>query len=224
MKVVKHRFVAPDGVHVGVKALALIEVVLAQRPALPLGQRLHNLALRAVHGGNIKGDRALDAVQVIVETGVGAHEQRRGHALEIQRRAQILLKAAKPQLYQDRACQHKNHGNGNSHGFRVNDFLHRAFCQLNADDKDHRRHCQPGQILVPGMTVGMILVRRFFRQTEADQGHYGACGIGQVIHSVCRDGNRAGQDAHQQLHGKQKYIANDSNNAGQLSRDSTGFR
>ena len=93
VKVVKHRFVAPDGVHVGVKALALIEVVLAQRPALPLGQRLHNLALRAVHGGNIKGDRALDAVQVIVETGVGAHEQRRGHALEIQRRAQILLKA-----------------------------------------------------------------------------------------------------------------------------------
>ena len=91
--IVEHRLVAPDGVHIGVKALALIEVILAQRPALPLCQRLYDLALRAVHGGDIEGDRTFDAVQVIVQAGIGAHEQRRGYALEIQRRAQILLKA-----------------------------------------------------------------------------------------------------------------------------------
>ena len=91
--IVQHRLVAPDGVHVGVESLALVEVILAQRPALPLGKRLHDLTLGAADGGDIKGDRAFNAVEIVVETGIGAHEQRRGYALEIQRRTQILLKA-----------------------------------------------------------------------------------------------------------------------------------
>ena len=88
---VVQRFVPADGVHIGIDALAHAEIVLLQGEALPLGQRVHHLALLA-HGGHVEGDRALVAVEVVVQTGGLLDKQRRGHPAQVQRVGQLLLK------------------------------------------------------------------------------------------------------------------------------------
>ena len=87
---VVQRFVPADGVHIGIDALAHAEVVLLQGEALPLGQRVHHLALLA-HGGHVEGDGALVAVEVVVQTGGLLDEQRCGHPAQVQRVGQLLL-------------------------------------------------------------------------------------------------------------------------------------
>ena len=89
MQVVQ-RLVAAYGVHIGVQAAAHMEIVALQRQPLPLGQRMHHLAL-AVHGGHVEAHRALHAVQVVVQAGFHAHEQRGGHTAQVQRVAQLHL-------------------------------------------------------------------------------------------------------------------------------------
>ena len=81
------RLIAADGVHVRIDALAHAEVVFLQGIALPLRQRVHHLAPLA-HGGHIERHGALIAVQA----GIRLDEQRRGHAAQIQRIGQLLLK------------------------------------------------------------------------------------------------------------------------------------
>ena len=85
-------FVPADGVHVGINALARMEVVAVQRHALPFRQRLHHLRVHAC-GGDIKADGTLHAVQVVVQAGGGLHEQRRRHPLQVQRLRQMVLKS-----------------------------------------------------------------------------------------------------------------------------------
>ena len=85
-------FIPADGVHIGIDALARVKIVAEQGHALPLGQRLHHLRVHA-RRRNIKADRAFHAVQVIVQAGGGFHKQRRGHALQIQRLGQMILKS-----------------------------------------------------------------------------------------------------------------------------------
>ena len=94
---VVHLLVAADGVHVGEQALAGLEVIALQRQALPLGQGVHHLTGGA-HIGDIKGNRALHAVEVVVQTGILLHEQRSGNPAQIQRLPQIHLKIALDEL------------------------------------------------------------------------------------------------------------------------------
>ena len=54
---------------------------------------MHHLTVRA-HVGNIERNGALHAVQVIVQTGIFADEQRGGHAAQIQRLPEVHLKIA----------------------------------------------------------------------------------------------------------------------------------
>ena len=84
---VVHVLVAADGVHVAVEAFADPEAVVLQGFALPLGQRLDHLHLDAAVLG-VEGDFPLDAVQVVVQAGGGLDEERRRHAVEVQRGAQ----------------------------------------------------------------------------------------------------------------------------------------
>ena len=85
--------IAADGVHVRVEAAAGRVAVLAEGEALPLGQRLHHLDLHAGIVVAVEGHLALHAAEVVVEAGVPAHEQRRGHARQIERGGKLLLKA-----------------------------------------------------------------------------------------------------------------------------------
>ena len=86
-------FVAADGVHVGEQALADLEVVALERKTLPFGQRMNDLGIGA-DVGNVKGDGTLDAVEVVVQTGIFIHEQRSRNPAEIEGIAQIDLKIA----------------------------------------------------------------------------------------------------------------------------------
>ena len=86
-----HLLVAADGVHIRIQPLAGGEPVLVQRHPLPFGERMHHL--RGAAGLlQIEGNGALDAVEVVVEAGGRLHKQRRRHALEVERGAELLLK------------------------------------------------------------------------------------------------------------------------------------
>ena len=84
-------FIPADGVHIGIDALAHAEVIFLQREPLPFCQRMYYLSLRA-HGGHIEGYRTFITVQIVVQTGAFAHEQRRGYAAQIQCVCKLLLK------------------------------------------------------------------------------------------------------------------------------------
>ena len=99
---VVYLFVAADGIHIGKQALADVELVALQRQPLPLRKRMDDLRL-GVYVGNVKTDRPLVAVQVIVQAGGLLHEQRRGHAAQIERVGQIRLEIALDEF--DRALQ-----------------------------------------------------------------------------------------------------------------------
>ena len=79
-----------DGVHIGVQAVANGEMVSLQSQALPLGQGVHHLGILA-YSGNIKADRPLIAVQIVVQAGIFGDEQGGGHALQVQRIGKFLL-------------------------------------------------------------------------------------------------------------------------------------
>ena len=63
-----------DGIHVSDKALPGAEAVLAQGITLPFGKAVHHLGV-LVEAGNIKGNRALNAVQIIVEAAAVGDKQ-----------------------------------------------------------------------------------------------------------------------------------------------------
>ena len=99
-------------------------------------------------------------------------------------------------------------------GRGVEDFLKAGPGQLEADDDDQRSHGQPGKVFIPGMAVGMVLVRRTLCQTEAKQGDDGAGGVGQVVHGVGGNGHGMGGQAHDELAGEQQQVAENAHNAG----------
>ena len=85
--------VPADGVHIGVQALARVELVTLQGQALPLGQGVDHHG-GVVHPPDVKGHRALHAVQVVVQAGGGRHEQGGGHPVEAQGPAEPVLEQA----------------------------------------------------------------------------------------------------------------------------------
>ena len=91
VQIVEHILVAADGVHVGIKALAGIEIIAVERHALPLGERLDDLRLLASLG-NIEQNRALVAVEIVVQAAGLFQKQRRRNAKQIQLRGELILK------------------------------------------------------------------------------------------------------------------------------------
>ena len=91
-------FVPADGVHVGIEPVAGVEAVALEGQALPLGQGVDHLPLRARDGGDVEAHRPLHAVEVVIQSRVLIHKQRRGHTAQIQRELQVLLKAAFDEL------------------------------------------------------------------------------------------------------------------------------
>ena len=91
MEIVEH-LVGPDGVHVGIEALADREAVPRQGHPLPLGQRLHDLDRCVAVVLHAEANRLLDAVEVVVHARAAADEQRSGDPLQIQRRGQAVAR------------------------------------------------------------------------------------------------------------------------------------
>ena len=98
MQIVKLVLIAADGVHVRIQSLAGEEAVALECKALPLRQRLHDLRL-CLRAQDIERYRALIAVEVVVQTGLFIDEQRRGNAIQVKLRAEVLLKKALEQAY-----------------------------------------------------------------------------------------------------------------------------
>ena len=67
------------------------KIILVQRKALPFRQRVHHLR-GAVHGGNVERHRALHTVQIVIQAQGRVYKQRRRHALQVQRAAQLCQK------------------------------------------------------------------------------------------------------------------------------------
>ena len=86
------RLVAADGVHVGIQPFVHLKAVLFERQPLPFGEGVHDLPLLA-DGGDVEGDGAFGAAQVVVEAGVGGDEEGRGDALQAQGALEFGLEA-----------------------------------------------------------------------------------------------------------------------------------
>ena len=86
-------FIAANGVHIGIQAVAGIKPIVTQGLALPLGKALHHLALFAAVQ-HIKLHRAFYTVQIVVQAGAHFHKQRGRHTVQAERAAQIILKQA----------------------------------------------------------------------------------------------------------------------------------
>ena len=82
--------VPADGVHVGIKALSLVELVALQGQALPLGQRVDHYGL-PLDAPDVEGHRALHTVQVVVDAAGLGHEQGGGHPVQAQGAGQLVL-------------------------------------------------------------------------------------------------------------------------------------
>ena len=96
----------------------------------------------------------------------------------------------------------------------MQDFVQTVLGQLHADDQHHHCHRQTGQILEPGVAVGVVLIGGLFRQLEADQAHdVGGC-VGQVVDGIRRDGDAAEYGAGDELACKQQQVAEDAHHTG----------
>ena len=83
--------VAADGIHVGEKSLAGVELIALERQALPLRQRMDDLRVYT-DIRNVEAHRTLVPIQIIIQAGILLHKKGRGHSAQIQRIAQIGLK------------------------------------------------------------------------------------------------------------------------------------
>ena len=75
MKIVEHILIPSDGIHIRINATAGIEAVALESQAFPLGEGMHNLRFRFCMQ-DIKGDRPLITVQVIVQPRIIRHKKR----------------------------------------------------------------------------------------------------------------------------------------------------
>ncbi len=93
MEIIQHVLIAADSVHIRAQPAPGVKAVAFERHALPLGKRMHNLGF-LVGAENIKRHGALYAVEIVIETRARLNKQRCGHAVEIQKRAEPVLKKA----------------------------------------------------------------------------------------------------------------------------------
>ena len=94
---VVHDLVPADGVHVREEAHAHGELISLQGQALPLGQGVDHLPL-GPHVGDVEGDGALHAVQVVVQARAPVHEQRGGDPVQVQPEGEVALEVLVDEL------------------------------------------------------------------------------------------------------------------------------
>ena len=101
-------------------------------------------------------------------------------------------------MFEGNSCGHSRR-NRKRYRCRIPYLLHRCSCQFKANYHDHCRHGKTRQIFISGMAIGMIFIRRLLRQLKTDECYNSAGCIGQVIHSIRRNGYGGGQGSHRDL-------------------------
>ena len=96
VEIVEH-LVTADGVHIGVKPGAGREAVARERETLPFRQRVDDLHVGA-EVEDIELHRPFDAVEVVVEAGLGLYEEGRGHTRQFEAARELPLKGVLRQL------------------------------------------------------------------------------------------------------------------------------
>ena len=94
---VVHDLIPADGVHISIETRAQLELIALEGQPLPLGQRVDYLTIGS-HVRDVKCDRALHTVQVIIEAGGAIYKQRGGDPVQIQPHRQVMLKVGVNQL------------------------------------------------------------------------------------------------------------------------------
>ena len=119
--------------------------------------------------------------------------------------AQLPSKGAEPQLCQDGDGQHPYGHPGEGGGLRQEDPPHRVPGQLDAQQKDDDGDPHTGQVLVPGVAVGVICIGGAGCQAEAHQGDHRTPCVGEVVHPVGGDSHASRQSpCHQLPHGEEE--------------------
>ncbi len=90
--IVQVLFVGAYGVHVGVDAFSGVCAQLAQLEAFPFCQGMHDFGPGLLHGQYLERDRALDAVEVVVDTGALQDKQRGGDPAQVEFKGEVVLK------------------------------------------------------------------------------------------------------------------------------------
>ena len=200
--------------------------ILRQLCAADQDENRHRQAHPAVHipAGEMldhRGDQHGGSGQHIVTAVGGSGRQGRG----ADEGAELGVEQAHPQLHRNGADQDRRRQAGEGHRGGMQDLFHRGLAQFVTDQNDDHGHRQTGQILPPGVAVGVVGIGRLLRQLEAQQRHDGAHRVGQVVQSVRRDGNGGCQGTGDQLQRGQQQVADDARNAGELAhrRPDTGL-
>ena len=84
-------FVRPDGVHVGVDAVARLYAILRQRESFPLGKRVDHLSLGVTKVFNGEGHGTLHAVKVVVDAESLEHKERSRDTAQPKLGGKVLL-------------------------------------------------------------------------------------------------------------------------------------
>ena len=84
--------VGSDGVHVGVDAMARLNIVLSQRQSFPLSQRVYYLCFSVTQILDGKTNRPLHPIEVVVDAQSLENEQGGGDATQAQFGGKVLLK------------------------------------------------------------------------------------------------------------------------------------
>ena len=84
--------VGPDGVHIGIDAITGLYLILCQRQALPLGQRVDHFGLGIAQILDREGNGPLHTVQIIVDSQSFENEQGCRDATQTEFCGEVLLK------------------------------------------------------------------------------------------------------------------------------------
>ena len=88
----------------------------------------------------------------------------------------------------------------------MEDLVKGGLGQLHAHQQDQARYDQAGYVLDAAVAKGVVGVRLFARQTEAQQRHRRGAGVGQVVEGVRRDGDGTGQLSGEEFADEQQNI------------------
>lgn len=80
-----------DGIHVGIDAIPLLNMIVSEYHTFPLGEGVYDFRLTVTEVFYREGDRSLHAIEVVVKSRALKYEEGGGDSAETQLGAEILL-------------------------------------------------------------------------------------------------------------------------------------
>lgn len=157
-------------------------------------------------GGNKDGGRGDDVGDAV---GGGRFESFRRNGF-----AEASVKQEHKELDSDRNTQDKQYEQGNVRFGGAKDLFRRLHDQFRRHDENDDRDQERCHGFGAPMPERMFLVGRLFAHFKADDGHDVAAAVGEVVESVCRDGNGARNRAHNDFARRKQGIEHDPEDPG----------